>query len=80
MSLISIIVPVYNAEEYLERCLVSILKQTYKHFEVLLVDDGSDDQSVNIISDFVKKDKRVKLICNTHGGISLARNTGIELA
>lgn len=80
MSLISIIIPVYNAEEYLERCLVSILKQTYKYFEVLLVDDGSNDRSVNIISDFVKKDKRVKLVCTTHGGVSVARNTGIELA
>lgn len=80
MSLVSIIIPVYNAEKYLERCLTSILKQMYKYFEVLLVDDGSNDQSVNIISDFVKKDKRVKLICITHGGVSLARNTGIELA
>lgn len=78
--LISIIVPIYNAEKYLESCLNSIFKQTYKDFEVLLVDDGSQDASKEICMEFVKKDKRFKYYFKNNGGLSSARNFGIKNA
>lgn len=77
-KLISIIVPIYNVENYLQECLESILKQTYKNFEVLLVDDGSTDNSANICKLYVEKDKRFKYFFKENGGLSSARNFGIS--
>ena len=75
--LISIIVPVYNAEPFLEHCLSSIRKQTYQTIEVILVDDGSTDRSNEICRKFVKEDNRFKLFTQANGGRSAARNTGL---
>lgn len=79
-ELISIIVPVYNAEKYLDRCVKSILSQTYPNIEIILVNDGSKDNSEAICKKWVKKDKRVTLINKENGGASSARNLGIEKA
>lgn len=75
---ISIIVPVYNAEKYLPDCLNSILGQTYTDFEVILVDDGSTDQSLRIIDKYIAKDDRFHLFQQTHRGVSAARNIGLK--
>lgn len=79
-DIISVIVPIYNAEVYLEQCLDSIKKQTYKNFEVILIDDGSTDKSQEICKKFCDSDKRFKLICQKNFGVSVARNRGIEEA
>jgi len=79
-ALISIIVPVYNMENYLERCMLSILQQTYDKIEVLLIDDGSTDMSPEICDGYAKKDSRVKTFHVKNGGLSSARNVGINYA
>ena len=76
----SIVIPVYNVEKYIDKCLNSILNQTYDKYEVLIVNDGSPDNSVNIINKYVKKDKRFKLFTKENGGLSDARNYGVEQA
>lgn len=76
--MVSIIVPVYNVERYLPRCIESILKQTYKEFELILVDDGSADKSGKICDSYARKDARIKVIHKENGGVSDARNLGIE--
>lgn len=78
--MVSIIVPVYNAETNLERCVQSLLMQTYSNVEILLVDDGSKDYSPHICDDFAKQDKRVTVIHKKNGGVSSARNTGLRNA
>ena len=78
--MISVIVPVYNVEKYLERCIDSILKQTYSDLEILLIDDGSSDKSGKICDEYAKKDNRIKVIHKKNGGISDVRNVGIENA
>ena len=78
--MISIIVPVYNTEEYLVECIQSILEQSYSDFELLLINDGSTDQSGKICDDFSKKDTRVKVYHQKNQGVSNARNNGINLA
>lgn len=80
MPQISIIVPVYNGEKYLERCINSILEQSISDFELILVDDGSDDNSGVICNKAAAKDKRVKVFHIPNGGVSCARNLGIENA
>ncbi len=77
---ISIIVPVYNVEQYLLRCIDSILAQTFTDFEVLLVDDGSKDRSGAICDAYAAKDKRVKTFHKENGGVSSARNLGLDVA
>ena len=77
---ISVIVPVYNVEEYLARCVDSILAQTYENLEVILVDDGATDTSGTICDAYAAKDSRVKVIHKENGGLSSARNTGLEAA
>src|SRR5665647_1387418 len=77
---ISIIVPVYNVELYIRECLDSILTQTFKDFEVILVNDGSTDQSGDICNEYAKNDKRIKVAHKDNGGVSSARNVGIKLA
>lgn len=77
--IISIIVPVYNVEEYLDRCVESILKQTFTDFELILVDDGSPDNCPQMCDEWAKKDNRIKVIHKSNGGLSEARNAGIEI-
>ncbi|WP_407856661.1 glycosyltransferase family 2 protein [Enterococcus hailinensis] len=80
MCEISIIVPVYKVEKYLEKCVDSILAQTFTDFELILVDDGSPDNSGTICDEYAKKDPRVKVIHKENGGLSSARNAGINIA
>lgn len=80
MTELSIIVPVYKVEAYLERCINSILAQTYKNFEVILVDDGSPDKSGELCDRFAELDSRIKVIHKKNGGLSSARNQGIRAA
>ena len=77
---ISLIVPVYNVEKYLEKCVNSILKQTYKNLEIILVDDGSRDKSTEICDKLKKVDNRIIVVHKNNGGLSDARNVGIEIA
>lgn len=77
---VSIIVPVYNVEEYLERCLESIINQTFKNIEVIALNNGSTDNSLNILLKYAEKDKRIKVIDNYNLGVSEARNIGIREA
>lgn len=77
---ISIIVPIYNIEKYLDKCIQSILNQSFKCFELILVNDGSQDSSGKICDKYAIKDKRVKVIHKTNGGLSDARNVGIIVA
>ncbi|MDF2881617.1 MAG: hypothetical protein K0R54_2174 [Clostridiaceae bacterium] len=77
---ISIIVPVYNVEYYLKRCIDSILNQTIKNIEIILVNDGSKDKSGDICEEYKKKDHRVIVIHKKNGGLSSARNAGLEIA
>lgn len=79
-GLISVIIPVYNVEQYLRECIDSVLKQTYKNFEVILIDDGSTDKSGEICDEYVAKDRRVSVTHKENGGLSVARNTGYSLA
>lgn len=79
-NLISIIVPVYNVEKYLCECINSIINQKVKHWELILVDDGSTDRSGSICDNYVTKDNRIRVIHKQNGGVSSARNIGIEEA
>ncbi len=78
--IISVIVPVYNAEKYLRRCVDSILAQTFTDFELLLIDDGSKDKSGEICDEYARKDNRVKVFHKENGGASAARNLGLDHA
>ncbi len=75
----SIIIPVYNTEKYLAECVDSVLNQTYKNFEVILVDDGSTDNSPKLCDEYTQKDSRIKVIHKKNGGLSSARNSGMEI-
>lgn len=79
-ELISVIVPIYNTEIYLKRCLDSLINQTYKNLEIILVDDGSTDNSFKICHEYQKKDKRIKVYHKENGGLSSTRNYGIKKA
>ena len=76
--LVSIIVPIYNAQKFLKKCINSLLNQTYKNIEIILVNDGSTDDSLEICEYYAKKDKRIKVMDKVNGGVSSARNIGIE--
>lgn len=78
--LISVIVPVYKVEQYINRCVDSILVQSYKNLEVILVDDGSPDNCGKICDEYAAKDRRVKVIHQKNGGLSAARNAGLNIA
>lgn len=80
METVTVVVPVYNAERHLEKCVDSILNQTYRNLEVLLIDDESTDQSGRLCDKFQKADSRVKVIHKKNGGAGSARNAGIDLA
>lgn len=77
---ISVIIPIYNTEKYLNRCIDSIISQSYTNLEIILVDDGSTDSCVQICDDFAKKDDRIKVIHKQNGGQSSARNAGLDIA
>ena len=79
-SLISIIVPIYNAEKYIEKCINSLSKQTYKNIEIILVDDGSKDNSYKICRNLQKNDRRIRIFLKKNGGASSARNKGLDEA
>lgn len=79
-KLISVIVPVYNVEKYLQDCVESIINQTYKNLEIILVDDGATDTSGKLCDEFAIKDNRIKVIHKTNGGLSDARNAGLDVA
>ncbi|MBQ3544327.1 MAG: glycosyltransferase [Lachnospiraceae bacterium] len=80
MYKISVIVPIYNTEMYLNRCIDSIINQTYDNLEIILVNDGSNDSSGHIIDEYAKKDSRVIPIHKKNGGVSSARNVGMKVA
>ena len=77
MPVISVIVPVYNAEKYINRCIESILNQTFKDFELIIVDDGSKDNSGNICEEYARRDERIKVIHQENKGQASARNRGV---
>lgn len=79
-KLLSIIVPVYNVDKYLDMCVESLLNQTYRNIEIILVDDGSTDLSGKLCDKWAEKDKRIKVIHKVNGGLSSARNAGIKLS
>ena len=77
-ELVSVIIPVYNVEKYLAKCLDSVINQTYKKLEIICVNDGSTDKSADILAEYARKDERIKIITQPNAGLSAARNTGIE--
>jgi len=79
-NLVSIVVPIYNVEKYLQKCIDSLLNQTYKNIEIILVNDGTLDNSLKICEFNQKNDSRIKIISQKNGGLSKARNTGLENA
>lgn len=80
MKLVSVIIPIYNSEKYLEECLDSIINQTYRNLEILLVDDGSTDSSALICDKYAQEDKRITVFHVENGGVGRARNIGLENA
>ena len=79
-SLISIIIPVYNTEQYLSKCLDSVINQTYKNLEIIVIDDGSTDNSGKICDEYALKDNRIKVVHKQNAGVSSARNIGLDIA
>lgn len=77
---ISVIIPVFNREKYIETCIASITAQTLKNIEIICIDDGSTDGSAAILEEYAAKDNRIKVIIQANGGLSAARNTGLEHA
>ena len=80
MYKISVIVPVYNVEKFLAQCLESLVLQTYKNLEIIIVDDGSSDNSYKIYKKYAKSDSRIQIIKQKNAGVSAARNTGLASA
>ena len=79
-ELISVVIPIYNVEKYLRRCIDSVIKQTYENLEIILVDDGSQDNCAEICDEYAINDSRIKVIHKLNGGLSDARNSGIDIA
>ena len=79
-ALISIIIPVYKVEKYLEKCIQSVINQTYENLQIILVDDGSPDNCGKICDEYAQKDHRIEVIHKSNGGLSDARNKGLEIA
>ena len=80
MDKVSIIVPIFNSKKYLDECLKSIVNQSYKNIEIILVDDESTDDSLDICYKYAKMDNRVRIIKMKHSGVAVARNRGIDFA
>ena len=80
MTKVSIIVPIYNVESFLDECILSVLNQTYKDLEIILVDDGSLDRCPVMCDEYAKYDSRIKVIHQMNGGLSAARNNGMKIA
>ena len=80
LKMVSVIIPIYNVENFVEKCIESILFQTIQNLEIILVDDGSSDGSGDICDVYAKKDARIKVIHKKNGGVSSARNMGISNA
>ena len=80
MPKLSIVVPIYNMEKYLKQCLNSCINQTLKDIEIICVNDGSTDNSLNIIREYAAKDSRIKIINQDNQGLSMARNNGFDIA
>lgn len=80
ITLVSVIIPIYNVEKYLEQCFASIISQTYKNIEIILIDDGSTDNSGDIADRLAQDDSRVRIIHKKNGGLSDARNAGMKIA
>lgn len=79
-QLVSVIVPIYNTEKYLDRCLISIVNQTYLNLEIILIDDGSQDDSIKVINRYANKDKRISVYRQENKGLSDVRNFGLSVA
>ncbi len=79
-KLVSVIIPAYNIEDYIGRCLDSVISQTYKNLEIIVVDDGSGDSTAKILDDYKEKDCRIKVIHKKNSGVSSARNKGLDIA
>ena len=79
-ELISVIIPIYKVEEYLDECIDSIVKQTYTNLEIILIDDGSPDECPQMCDEWARKDNRIKVVHKANGGLSDARNAGLEIA
>ena len=79
-DLISVIVPIYKVQDYIDACIKSLINQDYNEIEIILVDDGSPDKCLSICDDYSKKDKRIKVIHKENGGVSSARNRGMDIA
>ena len=80
VPLVSVIVPTFNIERYIKKCLDSLLSQTLKEIEIICIDDGSTDTSGQILDEYATKDSRIKVIHRINGGLSAARNTGLSIA
>ncbi|OCG35943.1 MULTISPECIES: glycosyltransferase family 2 protein [unclassified Gilliamella] len=80
LPILSVVIPVYNTEKYLIKCLDSVINQSFKNIEIICVNDGSTDNSLDILRKYTEKDKRIKIISKNNGGLSSARNVGIENA
>ena len=80
MSKVSVIIPVYNVEKYLSKCLDSVIEQTFKDIEIICINDGSTDNSQNILQEYAKKDNRIMVVNQENSGLSVARNIGIAKA
>ena len=78
--LLSVIIPVYGVEKYIAQCLDSVIHQTYRNIEVIVINDGTKDRSAEIAKEYAKKDSRIKVYDFNNGGLSIARNRGIECA
>lgn len=79
-GLVSIVIPIYNVEKYLNRCVDSVIHQTYRNIEIILIDDGSPDKSPQLCDDWCQKDSRIRVVHKQNAGLGMARNTGIENA
>ena len=77
---VSIVIPIYNVEKYLDRCIKSVVNQTYSNLEIILVDDGSTDSSGSLCDLWAKNDKRIYVIHKQNAGLGMARNSGLELS
>ena len=79
-KLISVIIPVYNCEKYIKRCLESVIKQSYANFEVIVINDGSIDNSLEVIKEVSQEDKRIRIVSQENKGVSYSRRHGVEIA